>query len=78
VQERGTKNFHNRGVNVSDWGEAPVSPTILLFIKPFKPLTDMQKPNLTEDEYEQMFVFMLAVIIGTVALIGYALYRIFC
>jgi len=40
----------------------------------------MQKPNLTEDEYEyeQMFVFMLAVIIGTVALIGYALYRIFC
>jgi hypothetical protein len=38
----------------------------------------MQKPNITEDEYEQMFVFMLAVIIGTVALIGYALYRIFC
>lgn len=38
----------------------------------------MQKPNITEDEYEQMFVFMLCVIVGTVALIGYVLYRIFC
>ncbi len=38
----------------------------------------MQKPNITEDEYEQMFVFMVAVIVGTALLIGYGLYKIFC
>lgn len=38
----------------------------------------MLKPNITEKEYEGMFVFMIVVIVGAFVLAAVCLYNIFC
>lgn len=38
----------------------------------------MQKPQITEKDYEGMFALMLITIVGVLALTGYCLYSIFC